>query len=110
MQMLLGHTAAAAKCKALAGKRAANQQETRSQEAVANKRLTDVTETARVFTQQMLKSHTQNCIDGNNNVNNATHLFVEPVPSPGKSESHRQRMNKNHLQMQQPTLHGGGAQ
>ena len=40
-------------------------------------------------------------------MNNTTHVFVEPEPSPGNSQSHRQRLDNNHVQIRQPALHGG---
>ena len=48
-----------AKFEAQTGERAANQQETKSQEAVTNARYTGVMEKSQDFTQRMLESHTQ---------------------------------------------------
>ena len=107
IQTMLDLTARAAKFEAQSGEPAANQQETKSQEAVTSARYTSAMEKTQDFTQRMLQSHTQYFVHGNNNRNNRTHFFEEPEPSPGYSESHRRRMNNN-FQIQQPILHGGG--
>ena len=86
----------------------AHQKETNSQETVTTERLASVTATAQTFTQELLRSHTQNFIERISNLNNATHVPVEPEPSPGNSGSHRQRVNNNQVQIghAQTALHG----